>query len=108
MRRISLFLLLCFAAIYAVAQRVSGTFSDQPLTEVLEVLAAQQDKHTVSYVHNQLEGITVTANIKGKQLLQAIEEVCREYPLNVKQKGRVIFVQSKLPSFNGNDIDPAS
>ena len=97
MRRISLFLLLCFAAIYAVAQRVSGTFSDQPLTEVLEVLAAQQDKHTVSYVHNQLEGITVTANIKGKQLLQAIEEVCREYPLNVKQKGRVIFVQSKLP-----------
>ena len=97
MRRASLILLLCLVALSVAAQRVGGTFSEQPLVEVLEQLAAQQEKHTVSYVHNQLEGITVTAHIKGKQLLHAIEEVCREYPLSVKQRGNVIFVQSKLP-----------
>ena len=97
MKRTSLFLLFCFVTLFVVAQRVEGSFVNQPLIEVLDMLSAQQEKHTVSYVHNQLEGITVTAHIKKKPLLQAIEEVCKEFPLRVKQKGNVILVQARLP-----------
>lgn len=97
MKRALLILLLCGVASHIVAQKVGGTFTDRPLAEVLDALVAQQTKYTVSYVHNQLEGIRVTTNVKEVALPQAIKEVCREYPLKVKQRGNVILVQSKLP-----------
>lgn len=97
MRRTIFILLLCMTAIHMAAQHVNGSFKNRPLAEVLGTLAAQQTEYSVSYVYNQLEGILVTAHIKEMPLPQAIKEICKAYPLKVKQRGTMILVQSKLP-----------
>ena len=95
MKHFILSLLLCCATLHVAAQKVSGSFSDQPLVEVLDALTAQQSEYTISYVHNQLEDIRVTANIKRMALPKAVEQLCQGHPVKVKITKDVILVQEK-------------
>ena len=95
MRRLVIVLLLCCATLHVAAQKVSGSFSDKSIVEVLDTLTAQQSEYTISYVHNQLEDIRVTANIKKMALPKAVEQLCQGHPVKVKVSGDVILVQKK-------------
>ena len=95
MRRLVIVLLLCCARLHVAAQKVSGSFSDKSIVEVLDTLTAQQSEYTISYVHNQLEDIRVTANIKKMALPKAVEQLCQGHPVKVKVSGDVILVQKK-------------
>lgn len=94
-RIIYILLFLCLATTGALAQQVSGSFKAQPLSKVLETLAAQQSDYSVSFVHNQLEGISVTKDVKNKTLPEAIREICKGLPVKVTDKGNLVLVQAQ-------------
>ena len=94
-RIIYILLFLCLATTGALAQQVSGSFKAQPLSKVLETLVAQQSDYSVSFVHNQLEGISITRDVKNKTLPEAIREICKGLPVKVTDKGKLVLVQAQ-------------
>lgn len=104
-RIIYILLFLCLATTGALAQQVSGSFKAQPLSKVLETLVAQQSDYSVSFVHNQLEGISVTKDVKNKTLPKAIREICKGLPVKVTDKGKLVLVQADAKPVQSQTIN---
>ena len=80
------FCLLCCAV---------ATAQSQSLAAALEALNQRQSDYEISFIHNDLEHLQVTANVSGLSISKAVSRLCKDQPVRVKQKGRDIFVQYK-------------
>lgn len=87
MRQVLTILLLCLAICQASAQRVSRTYQDQPLSEVLKDLNAASNRYEVSFIYNELEDFRVTTEIKHKSIPDAVMQVIGFYPIRVVKLG---------------------
>lgn len=88
------FLLLC-VSVSLSAQTVSHTFHDEPLAQALETLQSHQQTYRITFIHNDLEDLKVTATLKGLSVPEAVERICKGLPVRVKVKDTDIFVQYK-------------
>lgn len=87
-------LLLC-ASLGISAQTISHTFRSEPLAQALEVLQNEQHTYHITFIHNELEDLMVTATLKNLSVPEAVERICKGLPLKVKVKDKDIFVQYK-------------
>ena len=73
----------------------SFDFRDASLAAVLDTLAAVQDEYSISFIHNELEHLRISARIKNQTIKDAVEKVCKGQPVKVKTRSKQIFVQYK-------------
>lgn len=93
MKRIVIFFLCLLCCGAATAQPRS-------LAAALEALNQRQSDYEISFIHNDLEHLQVTANVSGLTIPKAVSRLCKDQPVRVKQKGRDIFVQYKPKADN--------
>lgn len=97
MKRLSLILLLCLVATFAVAQKITHTFRDMPMPEALKYIQSQAPQVDIIFVYNELEDFRVTADVKSKSAFDAIQQLIGFYPIRVSSKtdedGKKIFVE---------------
>ena len=94
MKRIVLYVIICMiAGVQLSAQDL--TFKDESLADVLAAIRDSQTEYTIHFIHNDLEHLRVSAQVKTKDTRKAVERVCKGQPVKVKTKGKNIFVQYK-------------
>ena len=104
MKRVILYLIIYML----VGPRVSAqelTFKDESIVVVLDSIRDSQSEYAIHYIHNDLEHLRVSAQVKTKDTRKAVERVCKGLPVKVKTKGKNIFVQYKPEKdFTGKKI----
>jgi hypothetical protein len=94
MRKLTFVLLLaCFISLSASAQRVNRNFRNVSLSEALIAIEKASDKYTVNFIYNELEDFTVTADVRGMTIPDAIRAVIGFYPISVTYEGDKIYVE---------------
>ncbi len=93
MRHIIAFVVLLTMCVAAQTQRVSHSFRNAPLAEVLTTLSREAKDHDIVFIHNELENCRVTARFNSLTIPEAVAAVTAEQPVRVKERGRTIFVQ---------------
>ena len=93
MRQVLTFLLLCLTVCQASAQRISRSYQDQSLSEVLKDLNASSKRYEVSFIYNELEDFRVTTTLHRSTLPDAVRQVVGFYPMRVTETDSVITVE---------------
>ncbi len=77
------------------AQRISHTYNNVSLSEALLGLNNAQDEYVINFLYNELEDFRITATIKNKRLLDAIQQMIGFYPvrMTVKPDDHEIYVE---------------
>ena len=84
-------MILCVFSLMAQAQH---TFQGTSLSEALIELDRSSKHYDISFVYDELEDFTVTKAVKrGRNLPDAVREVCGFYPVRINVKGRDILVE---------------
>ena len=78
----------------------AATAQPRSLSAALEALNQRQSDYEISFIHNDLEHLQVTANVSGLSVPKAVSRLCKDQPVRVKQKGLDIFVQYKPKADN--------
>lgn len=96
MKRLYCLIVLSLLCGRLAAQRLhSFHFHDASLAAVLDTLAAVQDEYSITFIHNDLEHLHVSARIKNLTIKEAVEKVCKGQPVKVKTRRQQVFVQYK-------------
>ncbi len=96
MRRLIIsFVVLMLTTTMSVAQHINHTFEDVSMPEALKTLATMSDKYTINFVFDDLEDYRVTANVKSKNMQEAIEQVIGFYPIrfSTDERNAIITVE---------------
>ena len=93
MRRVLTILLLCLTVCQATAQRISRTYQDQSLSEVLKDLNDASSRYEVSFIYNELEDFRVTTTLHRSTMPNAVRQVVGFYPMRVTETDSVITVE---------------
>ncbi|MBO4826493.1 MAG: TonB-dependent receptor family protein [Prevotella sp.] len=111
-RRVLLLLVfLVLVVAHGNAQRVSVTFNNVSLSDALIRLNKLSKQYDISFIYDELEDFTVTAEIKDMTVPQAIRQLIGFYPVRaVMGKNNEIFVECTQKAPNrliGRLIDEA-
>ena len=91
MKRLLYLIIFCAFSTLTQAQHI---FQGTSLSEALIELDKSSNHYDISFVYDELEDFTVTKTIKrGRNLPDAVREVCGFYPVRVNVKGRDILVE---------------
>ena len=91
MKRLYCLIVLSFLCGRLAAQHLhSFHFHDASLAAVLDTLAAVQDEYSITFIHNDLEHLRVSARIKNLAAKDAVKKVCKGQPVKVKTRGKDI------------------
>ena len=91
MKRFLYLIIFCAFSTLTQAQHI---FQGTSLSEALIELDKSSKHYDISFVYDELEDFTVTKAIKrGRNLPDAVREVCGFYPVRVNVKGRDILVE---------------
>ena len=93
MRQVLTILLLCLTVCQATAQRISRTYQDQSLSEVLKDLNDASSRYELSFIYNELEDFRVTTTLHRSTLPNAVRQVVGFYPMRVTETDSVITVE---------------
>ena len=93
MKQVLTILLLCLTICQATAQRISRTYQDLSLSEVLKDLNAASSRYEVSFIYNELEDFRVTTTLHRSILPNAVRQVVGFYPMRVTETDSVITVE---------------
>ena len=93
MKRVLTILLLCLSVCQASAQKISRTYQNQSLSEVLKDLNAASARYEVSFIYNELEDFRVTTTLHRSTLPDAVRQVVGFYPMRVTANDSVIIVE---------------
>ncbi|MGM9799573.1 MAG: hypothetical protein ACI30M_02670 [Muribaculaceae bacterium] len=93
MRKIIILMLLCIIALGALAQRVSRNYQQMSLSDVLKDLSSASSKYSVNFIYDELEDFTVTTQLQGVTIPEAVYKVIGFYPIRVKEDSTAIFVE---------------
>ena len=93
MKQVLAILLLCLTVCQSSAQRISRSYQDQSLSEVLKDLNASSKRYEVSFIYNELEDFRVTTTLHRCTLPDAVRRVVGFYPMRVTETDSVIAVE---------------
>ena len=93
MRQVLTILLLCLTVCQVTAQRISRTYQDQSLSEVLKDLNDASSRYELSFIYNELEDFRVTTTLHRSTLPNAVRQVVGFYPMRVTETDSVITVE---------------
>ena len=82
---ITLIALFCFTNVQA--QKITRSYDNVSMSEVLRDLNEQSREYNISFLYNELEDYRVTTNIKHKSVTDAIMQVIGFYPIRVVKRG---------------------
>ena len=80
-----LMLLCCLAEVQA--QKITRSYRNVAMPEVLRDLSQLSPDYTVSFLYNELEDFRVTTTIRRQSLPDAIQQVVGFYPIRVVRRG---------------------
>ena len=87
-----LMLLCCLAEVQA--QKITRSYRNVAMPEVLRDLSQLSPDYTVSFLYNELEDFRVTTAIRHQSLPDAIQQVVGFYPIRVVRRGeRELYVE---------------
>ena len=85
--------LMCSIATTVQAQRISRSYHDKSMSDVLIDLDRSTTHYRVSFIYNQLEDFTVTKTIDDRPVVDAIRDVIGYYPLAMTIGDSLITVE---------------
>ena len=88
-----LFVILHLSFSGAIAQRISRSYQNQPLSAVLKDLNAAQNRYEVSFIYNELEDFRVTTTLHRATLPDAVRQVVGFYPMRVTETDSMMIVE---------------
>lgn len=86
-------LLLTFIPQYGHAQRISRSYTNRSMSEVLKDLGKATEKYKLSFIYNELEDFTVTTSFRNLSLQEALGNVFGFYPIKATIEDSLIFVE---------------
>ncbi|MCI7372376.1 MAG: TonB-dependent receptor, partial [Prevotella sp.] len=93
-RYIMMFVGLMSLSFYtAYAQRITRSFRNTSMSEVLTVLAKSTKDYHINFIYDELEDFTVTTNIVKRTAPDAIRQIIGFYPMKMTIDGDNIFVE---------------
>ena len=94
LRVLILFLIGCVMAMSVDAQQITHRFNRVSMSEALKYLQGQTDRYRIVFIFNELEDFSVTADVRGKSVPDAIRQLIGFYPIamTVNDK-REIYVE---------------
>jgi len=93
MKMLFTLMLLCLTFPQVEAQRISRTYKDVSLSEVLRDLNDKSTRYEISFIYNDLEDFRVTADIYQKTIPEAVQQVVGFYPMRVIVGDSLITVE---------------
>lgn len=89
------FVLMLFSTSTIYAQRINYSFNNVSMTEALKTIADMSDKYTINFAYDELEDFRVTAQIKGKDIHEALQEIIGFYPIRIStdKKNDIITIE---------------
>ena len=88
-----LFVILHLSFSGAIAQRISRSYQNLPLSAVLKDLNAASSRYEVSFIYNELEDFRVTTTLHRATLPDAVRQVVGFYPMRVTETDSVMIVE---------------
>ncbi len=80
-RVLILFLIGCVMAMSLDAQQITHRFNRVSMSEALKYLQGQTDRYRIVFIFNELEDFSVTADVRGKSVPDAIRQLIGFYPI---------------------------
>ncbi len=81
LRALILFLIGCAVALGVDAQQITHRFNRVSMNEALKYLQGQTDRYRIVFIFNELEDFSVTADVRGKSIPDAIRQLIGFYPI---------------------------
>ncbi len=76
-----LFLICCVTAMSVDAQQITHRFNRVSMSEALKYLQGHTDRYRIVFIFNELEDFSVTADVRGKSVPEAIRQLIGFYPI---------------------------
>ena len=80
-RGLILWLFLCTVALTIGAQHITHRFNLVSMSEALKYVQSQTDQYRIIFIYNELEDFSVTADVRGKSVPEAIRQLIGFYPI---------------------------
>ena len=80
-RGLTLLLMLCAMALTLGAQHITHRFNRVSMSEALKYVQRQTDQYRIIFIYNELEDFSVTADVRGKTVPEAIRQLIGFYPI---------------------------
>ena len=84
---------LCFCMTQAQAQRLTKSYTEASLSDVLIDLNKSQHDKRISFIYNELEDFTVTTGFRNSTVDNAVREVVGFYPMKITTNDSLITVE---------------
>ena len=84
---------LCFCMTQAQAQRLTKSYTEASLSDVLIDLNKSQHDKRISFIYNELEDFTVTTGFRNSTVDNAVREVVGFYPMKITMNDSLITVE---------------
>ena len=81
LRVLILFLIVCAVALGVDAQQITHRFNRVSMSDALKYLQGQTDRYRIVFIFNELEDFSVTADVRGKSVPEAIRQLIGFYPI---------------------------
>ena len=94
MKRILIPFVALWVCVSIHAQRITTSFQDTPLPEVLEQLTLMQDEYQICAINNDLENFIITADIVDATVPEALEQITAYYPIRCIVNENIIYVEA--------------
>lgn len=75
------------------SQTISRSYNGVALTEALKELDRQQSDYDISFIYDDLRDFVITANVRAKDVPDAIRQMVVFYPISVKTVGNMVLVE---------------
>lgn len=75
------------------AQRITRSYHRVPLPQVLADLERASRRYTINFIYDELEDFTVTVQLRGRTIPEAVREVLGFYPMRLTMGDSLIFVE---------------
>ena len=85
--------LLCAIATTVQAQRISRSYHDRSMSDVLIDIDRSTKHYRISFIYNQLEDFTVTKSFEDRPIVDAIRDVIGFYPIAMSIGDSLITVE---------------
>ena len=93
MRHTLYLIILCLGLIEAHAQKLSKSYKETSLSDVLIDLNLSQADSRISFIYNELEDFTVTTSFRNQTIGNAVRQVVGFYPMKITETDSLITVE---------------
>ena len=93
MRRTLYIMILCLGLVEAQAQKLSKSYTEASLSDVLIDLNRSQTDSRISFIYNELEDFTVTTSFRNQTIGNAVRQVVGFYPMKITETDSLITVE---------------